>query len=709
MSELNTNDTMLDMFLFETSQLVEQLEQTILVSDEESCYTEAAINEIFRLMHTIKGSAAMMMFHEISNLTHTIEDLFFYLRKEKPKQINCSALSDLILDSIDFIKVELIKIRNKDEANGNASNLIVKLKRFLSNLKMNQVEQAIEKEQEVSFDHNDFSVNFIQSDPSTYRHDYKAVIFFEEGCEMENIRAYTIIHKLKDITDYYAYYPGDILDNDKSIEVIRKEGFQIYLKSNCTFEEIQLFFTQVIFLKNLELTELEEDISNIIQQLKEIPTNRNCSEVFASKELSMLQNNDSDSSITEESNIIDKKTMGLEKHSNSIITKQSIISVSIEKLDRLIDLVGEMVITEAMVIQNPDLQGLELNNFQKAARQLNKITGEIQDIVMSVRMVPLSTTFHKMNRIVRDMCRDLHKEVQLEIEGAETEVDKNIIEHISDPLMHLVRNALDHGVEVPEIRQEKGKQRKGTITLQAKNQGNDVLIIVKDDGKGLNKDSILKKAKEYNLLKKNENYMTESEIYNLILLPGFSTKENITEYSGRGVGMDVVAKNIEAIGGAISIESIPDRGTTLILKIPLTLAIIDGMNIKVGPSCYTLPTISIKESFRPRIADIIIDPDGDEMIMVRGFCYPILRLHKLFKVDTYIKDFVEGIIIMVEQDSKVICIFADELLGQQQVVVKALPEYITKQKKINGLAGCTLLGDGKISLILDIAGLLNSI
>lgn len=298
--------------------------------------------------------------------------------------------------------------------------------------------------------------------------------------------------------------------------------------------------------------------------------------------------------------------------------------------------------------------------------------------------------------------------MQLKVEGEETEVDKNIIEHISDPLMHLIRNALDHGIEMPETRQEKGKEKKGTITLKAESQGNDVWIIVKDDGKGLNKESILKKARENDLLAKNESNMTDTEIFNLILFPGFSTNENVNEYSGRGVGMDVVTKNIETIGGSISIDSILDRGTTFILKIPLTLAIIDGMNIKVGASSYTIPMMAIKESFKPKIEDIIINPAGNEMIMVRGLCYPILRLHDLYNVDTRIKNFDDGIIIMVEQDEKIVCIFADELLGQQQVVVKALPRYITNWKKIKGLSGCTLLGDGKISLILDIAGLVNS-
>lgn len=385
--------------------------------------------------------------------------------------------------------------------------------------------------------------------------------------------------------------------------------------------------------------------------------------------------------------------------------QQSIISVSVHKLDKLMDLVGELVIAQAMVIQNSDLKGLELNSFHKAARQLNKITDEMQDMVMSIRMVPLSATFHKMHRIVRDMSKKLEKEVNLEIVGEETEVDKNIIEHISDPLMHLVRNSIDHGIELPSDREEEGKSRSGTLTLEAKNVGGDVLILVKDDGKGLDRDKILEKARNNDLIHKPESEMTDREIFNLIFLPGFSTNSDVTEYSGRGVGMDVVTKNIEKIGGSVSLDSTWNQGTCITLKIPLTLAIIDGMNIKVGNSHFTIPTISVKEFFRPKRKDILTDPENNEFIMVRGACYPILRLNTFYKVKKSKSNLEEGIIIMVEQDGRNICLFADELLGQQQVVVKALPDYIKNFNKLKSLTGCTLLGDGNISLILDVSGL----
>jgi len=689
-SDNYTNEPMLDMFIFETSQLTTQLEQSILESEKESSISETAINEIFRIMHTIKGSSAMMMFNSITTLAHTTEDLFYFLREEKPKNVDYSALSDLVLESVDFIKIEVEKIKNGDNADGDADTLLELLKNFLSTLKKENNCTTTVKAAEQTTDKQQYYIRQNKGMAPIYKNAYKAVIYFEDGCEMENIRAYTIIHNLKDVTDEVYYIPRDILDSDDSLEVIRREGFRIYLKSDYTYEKMNEFFQQTIFLRDLELTLLE---------------NEDGFEQFSKENQVMIQ--EGAIKIPTIADTDHPETVHIGKDQKSSSAAQSIISVSVTKLDKLMDLVGEMVISEAMVIQNPDLQGLELENFKKAARQLNKITSEMQDTVMSIRMVPLSATFQKMQRIVRDMCKKLYKEVQLEVIGEDTEVDKNIIEHISDPLMHLVRNSIDHGIETSEERLFKGKPKVGTVTLEAKNAGSDVLIIVKDDGQGLDRKKILKKAYENNLIYKDENEMSDKEVFNLILLPGFSTNDSVTEFSGRGVGMDVVSKNIEMIGGSISVESTADKGTTITLKIPLTLAIIDGMNIKVGNSCYTIPITSIKESFRPKERDIITDPDGNEMIMVRGRCYSILRLHEKFKVNTGITEFVKGIIIMVEQDEKTLCIFADELIGQQQVVVKALPEYIKKFKKIKGLAGCTLLGDGSISLILDISGLIN--
>jgi len=679
---------MLDMYIFETTHNIEQLEALILSNEKLGGYSEVDINEIFRIMHTIKGSSAMMLFDNIASLAHAIEDLFYHLREQKPQALDYSRLSDIILESVDFIKVELEKIKAGDKADGGHSILVEEIKEFLALLK-GQVPDETEAERPVLDKKQFFYISQEKASIRMVSNMFKATIFFEDGCEMENIRAYTIVHNLKEFTGDVFYLPEDIIDNDESIVKIREEGFQVFVKADKSYEEMHRFFTQTIFLKDLELIQLEDE-----EEFKR----------FNKPKTLILQDNQAKVprlQVPANKEQAERETVGSS-------TNQSIISVNVDKLDKLMDLVGEMVIAEAMVTQNPDLRDLQLDNFQKAARQLHKITSELQDMVMSIRMVPLSMTFQKMHRIVRDMCKKLDKDVQLKLIGEDTEVDKNIIEHISDPLMHLVRNAIDHGIEVTEEREAKGKPGTGTITLEAKNAGSDVWVIIKDDGKGLNKEKILQRAKDQGLLIKSEQDMAEREIFNLIFLPGFSTKDCVTEFSGRGVGMDVVTKNIEAVGGSISVDSTEAVGTTITLKIPLTLAIIDGMNIRVGNSRFTIPTTAIKQSFRPKESDIVKDPDKNEMIMVRGQCYPILRLHEYYGVRTELTSFTEGILIMAEQDDKTICIFADELLGQQQVVVKALPTYIKNTRNIRGLAGCTLLGDGSISLILDVGGLVNA-
>lgn len=675
-----SHEPMTEMFIFETEQLLEQLEQIILASEKIQEFASQDINEIFRIMHTIKGSSAMMLYNNISTLAHFIEDLFFFLRESKPASIQFSNLTDLVLKGADFIQTELAKIKAFQTPDADPDHIIKEIGEFLNHLKkLNSISENDHDPMQKSSPAEKHKYYIAPENPNgrPSQKDYKALIFFEEGCQMENIRAFSVIHNLKDLVNDIRYYPENIMD-DEAEEIIRNNGFKILFKTGHPVETIRENLMQAVFLKSLTLEEAdkEEEIETFANKNTIVP------EVTSHKPRQATPKEETE---------VQSKTIN-----------QSMISVNINKLDKLMDLVGELVTSESMVTQNPDLNGLVLENFGKAARQLKKITGELQDTVMSIRMVPLSATFQKMNRIVRDMSKKLGKSVQLQIIGEQTEVDKNIIEHISDPLMHLIRNAIDHGIEPREVRLSKGKDENGKITLEAKNAGGDVLIIVKDDGKGLDRDKILKKAKENGLVTKPESELSNREIFSFIFLPGFSTKENISEYSGRGVGMDVVSKNIEKVNGSVSVDSIPDEGTVVTIKIPLTLAIIDGMNIRVGKAIYTIPTISIREAFRPVENNVFEDTEGNEMIMIRGQCYRILRLHRLFNISTDVTRVHEGILIMAESDNKTICIFADELLGEQQVVVKGLPGYINKVK---GLAGCTILGNGDISLILDVAQL----
>jgi two-component system chemotaxis sensor kinase CheA len=669
-------ESMLEMFIFETNQLIEQIEQSVMAGEKSSAFSPHMVNEILRAMHTIKGSSAMMMYDGIATLSHALEDLFYYLRESKPENFDYSALSDLVLEGIDFIKIEIIKLKNGDELDGQAKQLITSVHLFLEQLRIRDGAEAGPK----SLKSSSVTVLSNSLEGQIDIPAFQVSLYFDDGCEMENIRAYSVLHNLKDHAEIVRYCPQDILDNDESAEIIRQQGFQIYFHSNESENELLYFFNQTLFLRSLELSAWKEKGIELNDspgdKVNPTPTTALCGEPAGTQAITAS-------------------------------AQQSVISVNVTKLDKLMDLIGELVISEAMVTQNPELKGLELDHFWKSARHLRKITGEIQDMVMSIRMVPLATTFIKMHRIVRDMCKKLDKDIELEILGEETEVDKNIIEHISDPLMHLIRNAIDHGIERPQERLDKGKPALGKITLEARNAGSDVLVVVKDDGKGLDKERILNRARINGLLFKPEEEMTDKEIFSLIFLPGFSTNENVTEFSGRGVGMDVVTRNIEAVGGSVSVDSTPGAGSVIYIKIPLTLAIIDGMNIRVGRARYTLPMISIKESFRVRDEEVFSDPDGYEMMMVRGQCFPVKRLHTLYNVEQAVTRISEGIIIMVESEHEMCCLFADELLGEQQVVVKALPGYIRNMKLISGLAGCTLLGDGSISLILDVTGLIS--
>ncbi|UYO61579.1 chemotaxis protein CheA [Acetobacterium wieringae] len=686
MAEQYINDPMQEVFIFETSQQLEQMEQSVIKTEALGSYPSDTINEIFRIMHTIKSSAAMMLINNMSVLAHTTEDMFYFIREEKPQYIDVSTLSDLVFEGIDFMKQELEKIKNGAEADGNPEILIEKIKAHLVLLKENNnlTDSKVVNNEPVK---EKYYISSNKTAKISVPKTYQVMLRFVENCGMENIRAFTVVHNLKEITENFKCIPEDVINDPDCVEIIKRDGFVLEIKTPESRDKLEAFFHTMAFIEEIEITELNE-----FQEIREEISNLVSDEAIIVPQLKKMA---AEQPPTKETPI-----------SNGGYG-QSMISVSVEKLDKLMNLVGEMVISEAMVTQNPDLKGLVLDNFNKSARQLRKITNELQDMVMSIRMVPLGPTFFKMNRIVRDISKKLGKDITLNIMGEETEVDKNIIEQIGDPLMHIVRNSADHGIEVAETRISQGKPRAGTITLEAKNAGGEVLIIIRDDGKGLSREGILKKAFENGLVGEEAATMTDTEVFNLIFLPGFSTKEAVTEFSGRGVGMDVVAKNIEAVGGTILVESVEGRGTTITLKIPLTLAIIEGMNIRVGETCYTLPIMTIKESFIPKSQAVFRDTDDNEMIMIRGQCYPILRLKDRYKMKNGATQIDEGILIMLEGENKTTCLFADELLGEQQVVVKTLPKYIQRMKKIEGLAGCTLLGDGNISLILDVNGLVD--
>ena len=374
------------------------------------------------------------------------------------------------------------------------------------------------------------------------------------------------------------------------------------------------------------------------------------------------------------------------------------VKLDTRKLDSLVDLVGELVIAQSMVVQDPDVQRLASRHLARCLRQLGRITTELQRTAMSLRMVPISGTFRKMTRLVRDLAAQQHKQVQLVVEGEETELDRNIVEELSDPLVHMIRNSVDHGIELPANRVSQGKPALGTIRLSASHQRGGIVIAIRDDGKGLDRDRILAKARERGLIKPDAA-LSEEETFALIFAPGFSTAETVTDVSGRGVGMDVVRRNIEKLRGKVEIQSVAGQGTNFTILLPLTLAIIDGMLVGVGEDRYIIPTLSVRESFRPRPGMVTTVHERGEVVSVRGRLTPLLRLGQYLGTPCRAVDPTDGIIVVVESGDAARGLLVDELLGKQEVVIKTLGETFRQQ---NLLAGAAILGDGRVGLILDV-------
>lgn len=559
------HEPMLDMFIFETRQFLEQLEQLALKSEQAQSFDPDDVNEFFRGLHTIKGSAAMMMVNNVSKVAHSVEDVFFYIRERKPQNIDCSAVTDLVLSAVDFMGSEIEKIDAGEKADASSDEFCESTRSFLRAFKeangddpdvdlrkVNGQKKAAEGKTagaaalgpvEESKPQQYFIPAATKPADSSGENVFFAHLQFEPDCGMEEVRAFGVLNALKDKVLEIHHLPDKILEDDTAADKIQQDGFKLWFTTKLDEADIKKHLDTTIFLDSLELKKLK-DVSEC--------------EYWPSLVQQAVQTAESSSEPITPAKPEPKPRPKPLKHD-----QQQLISVAVDKLDRLMDLVGELVIAEAMVTHNPDVANLELENFQKASRQLHKVANELQDSVMELRMVPLEATFMKMNRIVRDMTKRLNKKAKLVLVGEDTEVDKNIIEHIGDPLMHIIRNSVDHGIEMPDVRAGNGKDETGTVTLSATNASGEVLITITDDGAGLDREKILNKARANKLFTKPEEELTDKEIYSFIFHAGFSTNEKVTEFSGRGVGMDVVTSNIKDMGGRFWLTVRRDRELSL--------------------------------------------------------------------------------------------------------------------------------------------------
>ncbi|MBQ9542923.1 chemotaxis protein CheA [Ruminococcus sp.] len=780
---------MLDTFLFETGELLENLDEILMRAEQAediSLIEESDIAEIFRTMHTIKGSAAMMGLQNMSTLAHAMEDMFYIIREKTYVQTDKSALFDLLYKSSDALKGELEDLTDEDKPLTDFSGLINDIHALAAYFK-GEAEKSGQEDNALPadiFDENE------PPDMLTYR------LTYSDSCEMPSARAIVLFRKLGAVAEVCRTIPPD-MDDDSADGKIKAAGLFIklvtddraamerVLASGMNVENFELFTPEMlksqtsaapakqelvipdgVFLpddpdslltyrvmysescampsaramvllrklgafaevcrtvpadldadsaddeiaKNGLYIKLITDDTNAVERL--LDSGINVESALPVKKPAVPQKPAEPAPQEEKQEVVqaEKKPAEPKKTAAKAPKKeQSLLTVKLEKLDRLLDLVSEIVITESAVTSSPDLRGLEtrLDRFNKSSRELKKLTDELQDVVMSLRMVPVSTAFQKMNRVVRDMNNTLKKNATLVFRGEDTEVDKSIVDMLGDPLMHIVRNAMDHGIETPEERLAAGKTNPPTVTLSAGYESNEVVISCKDNGAGMDAAKILAKAKKNGLLTKPESEYTEKEIFNFVVAAGFSTNEQVTQYSGRGVGMDVVKQNIEKVGGKLIVNSVLGKGSSFTIRIPLSLSILDVLSVEVGASSISIPASSIREAFSCKAESLITDPDGNEFVYLRDRCFPLIRLGEKLQIDTDITEPTDGICMYCREGQYEAVLLADRIVCDQQVVVKPFSPLLDGlHLKEAGLAGCSILGDGSMTIILDMLSLL---
>lgn len=668
-------------FFDEAEELLAEMEKLLLAVDISSPDPED-LNAIFRAAHSIKGGASTFGLTDMSEVTHILESLLDKIRKGE--MALTSEHVDAFLSTKDILKMQLDGHRlgspvDQDE--------VADVRMLLQSLSQDTVSIAVPV---ASFSQNisapesasDFSCLFKIELPQISIEDAKALM--------------SELGLLGDISR-----EGN---DDKKIVLL--------LKTNEGKEDIIAICSFILNPDDLIITEEQIVNSKSGEQSKESEDDLGygffepIESMFPPEDLGQQSPQPIAENKIPTTAVVQEKKAPAKKENDKTASSQesSTIRVGIEKVDQLINLIGELVITQAMLEQRTqDLDPIVNEKLLSSVAHLTRNTRDLQEAVMSIRMMPMDYVFSRFPRMVRDLATKLGKKVELITYGASTELDKGLIERIVDPLTHLVRNSIDHGIEMPAIRAGAGKSEIGRLSLSAVHQGGNIVIEVSDDGGGLNRERILLKAKQNGLAVHDS--MSDSEVWQLIFAPGFSTAETVTDVSGRGVGMDVVKRNIAAMGGVVDIRSAKGYGTTIVISLPLTLAILDGMSIKLGEEIYILPLGFVMESLQPTIQDVKEITGKGRVVKVRDEYLPLVPLYQWFNLEPKFTNPSDGIVVIVQVDGKKAALFVDDLVGQQQVVVKNIE---SNYKKIPGISGATILGDGGVALILDVSALLRS-
>jgi len=658
----------INIFVEESKEHLQNMND-ILLELEKNPSNHDLINEIFRVAHTLKGMSGTMGFTNMANLTHDMENVLQAIRND---EIEVSEeIIDLLFECFDALDTSVNHIIDYgSEDTSNHKELISKLNNHLVKEKNSKSNERNIQKPVLELEHH--LIEVLKKAKSDGLNVYKIDISLKETCMLKAARAFIVFNTLESF--------GEIVYSHPSVDDIEDEkfdlSFSIMLVTSSRESEILNSLNQISEIDKIDIT-LIDDSFNIIEVNNTSPK--------SDEGLSSFQDEDGK----------DEKTT--QSHLGKI---GKTVRVDIDRLDNLMNLVSELIIIKTRM---DDLSGKAAGeNMTEAIEYLERITTSLHDAVMKVRMVPIERVFNRFPRLVRDLSKELGKEIDLQMSGEETEVDRTVIDEIGDPLIHLIRNSIDHGIELPKERVKIGKPERGKLVLKAYPDGNNVVIEVEDDGRGIDYKYVLRKALEKGLITDKEaESLTVEESINLLFLPGFSTADKISDLSGRGVGLDVVKSKIESINGSVEVESIKDKGTKFIIRIPLTLAIIQALLIRLKDEIYAIPLSSVTEIINIPSSGIR-DIQGQEIALYRGKTIPIIRLRKVLDIpeEEEVEDLV---VVVVNKGEKQAGLIVDSLIGQQEIVIKSLGKYLAGIKYISG---ATILGNGNISLILDINSLI---
>ncbi|HYK75093.1 MAG TPA: chemotaxis protein CheA [Pseudoneobacillus sp.] len=640
------------------------------------------VNEIFRSAHTLKGMSATMGYEDLASLTHQMENVLDGIRNLKISVT--PEILDVVFQSVDDLEAMVQSIAEGGDGKRDVSAVVEKLKRIekgevisTTSLAIQEVAATIVTEKTIAkSSYDEFEITVIQQSNEQGFNCYEITVSLREDCLLKAARVFMVFEVVEKL--------GEVIKSNPSVDQLEEEqfdhSFTITVVSKEPMDDIEKKILKVSEVQKVEVVAL--DIDSLRQQVEpvktDIPVQQEMNNIVSDHEKNDVQ-------VEEE-----------QKKSKQVNVSNKTIRVNIERLDILMNLFEELVIDRGRLEQI----SRELNNqeLHETVERMTRVSGDLQNIILNMRMVPVDTVFNRFPRMVRQLARDLNKKLNLEIIGAETELDRTVIDEIGDPLVHLLRNAMDHGIETPEVRRQRGKNEEGTIVLKAYHSGNHVFIEIEDDGAGISRERVLQKAISKGIVTEQvAATLSDKQVYELIFASGFSTADKISDISGRGVGLDVVKNTIESLGGSVSIDSELGKGSVFSIQLPLTLSIISVMLVEIQKEKYAIPLSSIIETAIVKKEEIL-NAHNQKVIDFRGKVVPLLFLKDLFEVPEYKEDDGFYSVVIVRKGDRMAGLVVDSFIGQQEVVLKSLGSYLNSAFAISG---ATILGDGQVALIVD--------